>query len=145
MASLAVAGALAVALAAGAVALGWLRRHVIVATVDGPSMEPTFRDGERLLARRRRLSRLKPGDVVVLEPPNAFGGSQWVIKRVVALPGDRVPGEVPSSGRSVVPDDALVVFGDNRDRSADSRQHGFYSGRQLFGVVLRKLSPTRRA
>ena len=84
------------------------------------------------------------GEVVVFRPPNAT--KDFYIKRVIGLPGDTVyvrNGQVyledvkieepylspRNQGRTqsdleefVVPEDHYVLFGDNRDRSLDSRR-----------------------
>lgn len=61
-------GVLAVA-AGGAVAVvvgvAVLRRRFVVVTVRGPSMEPSLREGDRVLVRRRPLAALRTGDLVV--------------------------------------------------------------------------------
>jgi signal peptidase I len=102
---------------------------------------------------------LHRGDVVVFEDPGgwlAAGEGDDLVKRVIGLPGDtvsccdsegrlRVDGEpldepylnVPEGDPAsltpfevTVPDGALWVMGDNRERSADSRSHvtGPYEG-----------------
>ncbi|HZM83944.1 MAG TPA: S26 family signal peptidase [Candidatus Limnocylindrales bacterium] len=130
--------------------LAWMRRHLVVVTVVGTSMEPTFRSGDRLLVRRCGLERVKRTDIVVLEPPAdhapAAGGRarldnhRWNVKRVAALPGDLVPAEVAAAaGTDLVPPGALVVLGDNT-HSVDSRQRGFFTAELLLGVVVRRLS-----
>ena len=130
--------------------LAWLRRRLVVVTVVGTSMEPTFHPGDRLLVRRRGLERVKLADVVVLEPPSepariprgrsGLDEHRWNVKRVHALPGDLVPVEVAAAaGSEVVPAGSLVVLGDNA-RSVDSRQRGFFHADLLLGVVLRKLA-----
>ncbi|HEU5032440.1 MAG TPA: S26 family signal peptidase [Spirillospora sp.] len=136
--------------AAGAlVALGWARKHLVVVTVDGSSMLPALRDGDRVLARRRPLDRVRCGDVVVLEPPPdgpyrpgpaGPDGRTWNVKRVAAIPGDPVPPGVAGEG-GTVPDGSLAVLGDNPD-SVDSRQRGLYPGDRLLGVVVRRLNVT---
>ncbi|MEU0569598.1 S26 family signal peptidase [Nonomuraea sp. NPDC005983] len=109
----------------GALALGaslwWIRRNYLVATVEGPSMEPTFHSGDRLLVRRAK--RVRTGQIVVvripdppmlyepppgLEPGTEAGtepgtkaelperdhlGWRLLVKRVAAAPGDPVPTE----------------------------------------------------
>ncbi|MBO2437505.1 S26 family signal peptidase [Actinomadura nitritigenes] len=142
------AGFAAAGLAAGAlVALGWARTRLVVVTVDGASMLPTLRDGDRVLARRRPLHRVRRGDVVVLEPPPdgpylpgpaGPDGRTWNVKRVAAVPGDPVPPGIAGEG-GTVPDGALAVLGDNPD-SVDSRQRGLYPGDRLLGVVVRRLN-----
>src|SRR5689334_4536068 len=87
--ALAVVGACALA---AAVVLVWLRRSYVIVNVSGRSMEPTLVNGQRVVARRAGLSRVRPGDVVVLYPPaGAEREEGLLIKRVYALPGDPVP------------------------------------------------------
>lgn len=122
-------------------AVAVVRRRLFVVTVRGTSMEPTFRPGDRVLARRVGLAAARVGDVVIVGARDSPGGS-WIIKRLAAIPGDPVPrarfaalAQVPES---TVPAGKLVILGDS-PRSADSRQHGYYDGDQLAGVVVRKL------
>jgi signal peptidase I len=123
----------------------WARRTLVLATVEGSSMEPTLRTGDRVLVRRRRLVDVRHGDLVVLMPPpeqviRLQPARRWNVKRVVALPGDPVPSLVAHiEGVSRVPRDALVVYGDS-PTSADSRQRGFFSADRLLGVVVRKVT-----
>lgn len=58
--------------------------------VWGQSMEPTFYTGERVLVEKvtKHFSGYQRGDVVVLHPPS--NDSVDYIKRVVALPGEKV-------------------------------------------------------
>jgi signal peptidase I len=121
--------------------VAWIRSRWLVVTVDGRSMLPTFADGDRVVVRRRTLTEVRRGDVVVLEPPDS--ARHWNIKRVTALPGDIVPrGVAGCVAGDLVPPGSLVVLGDNVD-SADSRQRGFYRGDRLLGVAIRPLG--RRA
>src|SRR5262245_21067214 len=84
---------LACALLLGA---GWLRRRLLLVTVQGRSMEPTLAEGDRVLVRRRLPARIRRSDVVVLRrPPGAVvvdvaGAAELLVKRVVALGGDPV-------------------------------------------------------
>jgi signal peptidase I len=94
-AGLAVAGVLA---AASAAALAWARRRFLLITVKGNSMAPTYRNGERLVVRRGGYA---TGEVVMLRAPVRPGlGVDWMIKRVVAAPGDEVPADL--AGRAEV-------------------------------------------
>jgi signal peptidase I len=124
-----------------------VRRRLFVVTVHGTSMEPTFRPGDRVLARRVELGSVRVGDVVIvgarvqgaaLDVPD----TPWIIKRLAAIPGDPVPRDrfaaLAQVRESAVPAGKLVVLGDS-PRSADSRMHGYYDGNQLAGVVVRKL------
>jgi nickel-type superoxide dismutase maturation protease len=51
-----------------------------VARVTGPSMVPTLRSGDRLLVRRVRADRVRPGDVVLARFPTR--PDLLVVKRV---------------------------------------------------------------
>ena len=124
--------------------IAWARRALVLATVEGSSMEPSLRTGDRVLVRRRGLTAVRRGDLVVLMPPperliRLQPGNRWNIKRVVALPGDPVPAAVTCiEGVHRVPRDALVVYGDS-PTSVDSRHRGFFTADRLLGVVVRKL------
>ncbi|MEU7744289.1 S26 family signal peptidase [Nonomuraea sp. NPDC049158] len=146
--------------------LWWIRRRYLVATVSGPSMEPTLRSGDRLLVRKTR--RVRAGQIVVVRipnpppldglPPGIEPGDEdkaperfdpgWhlLVKRAVAVSGEPVPRQEFPSLRdvpeTVVPPRALVVLGDNRDTSWDSREFGFVRGDQFIGVMMRRL-PSR--
>lgn len=124
----------------GAVALiGYLlRRRLLVITVEGVSMEPTYHAGDRLLVRRANLSAVRRGAVVVFAtlagaPPT---DPPLMVKRAVAIPGDPVPPGVPVPDR-LVPAGHLVVLGDNAAHSADSRTNGFLQAADIVGVVVR--------
>ncbi|WP_207400638.1 signal peptidase I [Actinomadura roseirufa] len=132
------AGAAAVA-ATGAVLVA--RRRFTLTTVDGPSMEPTLRSGDRLLVRK--TTRVRRGQIVLFKNPKDEG--VLLLKRTVAVQGDRLPTEwsFPDieqiSGRTVPPS-SYVVLGDNRPTSFDSRHFGFISRESLVGVMLRRVS-----
>jgi signal peptidase I len=59
-----------------------------VEVVSGPSMEPNFHSGERILVDRisRILIPLKRGEIVVFRPPG--DDQRHFIKRVIGIPGD---------------------------------------------------------
>lgn len=120
-----------------------LRRQFTVVTVTGDSMMPTLAPGDRVLVRQARLSRLRRGQVVVMEMPGLVADRAWAIKRVAAVPGDPRPADcLPETagppGR-LVPPAKLVVLGDNSAWSQDSRQLGYFPGDRLLGVVVRRL------
>ncbi|MEV8637011.1 S26 family signal peptidase [Streptosporangium sp. NPDC051023] len=138
-------------LAAATALLAHLRRRWVMVTVSGISMTPTLQPGDRLLVRRCRIAELKVGDIVVLEPPRpvhpngvvviapARSRTRWKVKRVAALPGDRIPASAHAAtgGRETVPKDSLIVFGD-ADESHDSRQVGLYPGDRILGVAVHR-------
>ncbi|MFG1871618.1 S26 family signal peptidase [Micromonospora arborensis] len=151
---LAVASAALAALVAALLVfiVDWGRRLIRV-TVQGTSMSPTYADGDHVLVRRRPAVRV--GDVVVIERPDADktwatlpikpGSGQsalqargWMIKRVVAGPGDPIPRET-FAGLDTLPGDhvpagMLIIIGDNADASFDSRQLGFFPADRVLGT-----------
>jgi signal peptidase I len=127
-----------------------LRRVFLVTTVDGSSMEPTLRSGDRLLVRRTQYPRA--GQVVVFRypdflkakaPPDERSGL-YLIKRAVAVPGDQLspdwgwPDLRNISGQTVPPG-SFVVLGDNREASFDSRTEGYVVRERLLGVMIRHM------
>lgn len=117
-------------------------------TVDGPSMEPTLHDGDRLLIYSFMYTPVN-GDIIVARSPD--GADMPVIKRVIAKAGQRVDIDYDSgtvyvdgvpleenyiSGMTkvpvneikypyTVPEGHLFVMGDYRDESRDSRHATF--------------------
>jgi signal peptidase I len=134
-------GHLVGALGLGILGLLAVRRSLLIVEVTGHSMEPAHRSGARLLALRG--TRVRRGDVVLIRHPGTAarpqGASDYLVKRMAALPGDPVPGAVvPAVGISVVPTGSCVVLGDNPD-SADSRTWGFVPRSTVAGRVLCEL------
>ncbi|GHA82254.1 hypothetical protein GCM10010330_40610 [Streptomyces tendae] len=134
---------------AGAVALA--RHRYVVVTVEGESMSPTLADGDRVVVRRARLAAVRSGRLVVSGPPSGERWDHlplpmWLIKRAVAVPGDRVPKDAGPALRALteerVPAGRMVLLGDNPLRSLDSRQCGYFTSGQLLGVVVRRLPHT---
>lgn len=127
----------------GAVAAGVLavRRRWALVLVRGHSMEPTYRDGERVLVRyRTHRTAIGPGDVVVFWPSVRTGLTDdppLRVKRVAAIAGDPVPEWLSGAGVDRVPDRHLVVNGDN-PRSQDSRQLGFVPEGAVVGLARRR-------
>lgn len=133
------------AVAACSAAITWARRTWVLITVDGPSMQPGLRSGDRLLIRRVPADRLAAGDVVLVERPAANSWlaadapvERWVVKRVAALPGDPVPPgslPVPPPPDGRVPRGLFVLLGDNPADSVDSRLLGFCPAERILGVA----------
>ncbi|MFI6764670.1 S26 family signal peptidase [Streptomyces sp. NPDC050355] len=141
-----------------------LRRRLVAVTVRGASMEPAYRDGDRVLVRRGRLP--APGQVVVVRdlpdtgpttapdlgpsatavpatPARAVPVPALLIKRVAAVPGDPVPRARVAALAGVperyVPHGQLVLLGDNPAASFDSRHRGYFAAAQVVGTVWRSL------
>jgi signal peptidase I len=95
--------------------------------VDGPSMEPAYRNGDRLLVNRLAyvFHEPRPGDVVVLRDPEER--TRLLIKRVVAVPDGSLP-----APRHV------YVLGDNAAESRDSRHFGPVGRALILGRAWRK-------
>ncbi|MFC4853569.1 S26 family signal peptidase [Actinophytocola glycyrrhizae] len=98
--------------------LGWLPYRRI--RVRGPSMVPTLKDGDVVLARNRRNPRT--GDVVVVT---------WVTR----------PGQLSIKRAAGRDDLGWHVVGDNDLASTDSRDLG---PAQVHGVVVARLWPQPR-
>src|SRR5690349_11594107 len=109
-----------------------LRRGFFLLRVTGPSMEPALRAGDRLLVWRVKADGLRPGRVCVV----AEDDSTLTVKRAAAVPGDPVPAFLGTTGDGLVPAGRLVLLGDNRERSYDSRSFGYYRTDRLRGVAV---------
>jgi signal peptidase I len=136
-----------------------VRRRWTVVRVRGSSMEPALHDGDVLLARRRAGRLPRRGDIVVLRRPAIVpvpngavtvhggpraasgAGERWLIKRVVAVPGDPIPPDVPSSLRGPVPAGMVVVLGDRP--GLDSRLFGPAPVDTVHATVVRAVGRAR--
>lgn len=121
--------------------------------VHGQSMQPTLNDGDRVfVVPYRGNTTPSRDDVVVLK--GVPGTPEMLIKRVVAISGDRVRvqnGEIIVNDRyhhqstnrfarepvtSLVPDDHVFVMGDNEAHSFDSRTFGAVPESSIVGKAL---------
>jgi nickel-type superoxide dismutase maturation protease len=113
--------AVALLVVAPAVAFVVVRPRRLV--VEGTSMEPTVLGGDRLLVVRRPSPRV--GDIVALPDPR--NGRRLLVKRLTAVVGTE-----------------LIVEGDNRGSSTDSRDFGPVAGEKLMGRAVYRYGPAGR-
>lgn len=107
--------------------------------VEGTSMLPTLRPGDRLLVAPRWLRPPHRGSLVVVSDPRQ--PDRRTVKRVAGLPGDRVEGG--DDQRWELGAGQLVVLGDNRDGSTDSRTYGPVNVADVRATVLARVRPWR--
>lgn len=149
-----------------AFALSWvLRTYVIEARkIPTPSMVPTIQIDDRVIVDKfffKRFDHIRAGDIIVFHPPPKANSTVDFIKRVVAIAGDKVeirnhtiyvngqplyePYVVNRSKNDfaeiVVPEDSVFVMGDNRNKSADSREWGFLPTKNITGRSLFRYWP----
>lgn len=135
--------------------------------IPSESMTPTLEAGDRVLVNKfiYRFTEPTRGDLVLFEEP--VSGEPIAIKRVVGLPGDKVAawdgvlfvnGERREEsyvdyqtadstffGPEKVPEDRVLVMGDNRTNSLDSRSFGAVPVENVLGKVSLRLWPPDRA
>ncbi len=150
--------------------------------VDGPSMETTLQNHDRLIVYKlpKTVARItghafvpNRGDIIIFnrQETATFGPAQsrQLIKRVIALPGERVvvkdekitvynsghPGgfhpddapygkvitTTPGDVDLVVPKDSIYVCGDNRTNSLDSRYFGPVATKDIVGKLALRVFP----
>lgn len=135
--------------------------------VEGTSMLPRLEDHDRLFINKfvYHLESIHRGDVVVFHYPR--DPEKSYIKRVIALPGDRLridDGKVYLNGRllpepyvpqkyrdtrsmaaTVIPEDEYFVMGDHRSISSDSREFGPVDRDLIYGKAVFVYWPTKDA
>ena len=126
--------------------------------VEGTSMLPRLEDRDRLFINKfvYHITAIERGDVVVFHYPR--DPEKSYIKRVIALPGDKLRidhGEVWLNGKPlpesyvpdayrdersytemVVPDDSYFMMGDHRSISSDSREFGPVERDLIYGKAV---------
>jgi nickel-type superoxide dismutase maturation protease len=128
-----VSGRLAGSLAAAAAAWTILRWKPSRVRIEGASMVPTLLpDDWCLVVRPPSWHR---GDIAVVEHPGRPGYE--MVKRLDAVPGDKVGGRVLGAGE-------FWVLGDRADASTDSRQFGPVRSELLKARVLLIYAPVER-
>lgn len=135
-------------------------------TVDGPSMNDTLQDKDRLIVSSFMYDP-KPGDIVIVSHGENY--NEPIVKRVIATAGqtlsiDYSTGEVkvdgvvldepyikgvtgavpnPADIPEVIPEGYVFVMGDNRENSADSRSKkiGLVPVENIIGKAVFRLFP----
>jgi signal peptidase I len=125
-------------------------------TIHQVSMQPTLLEGDRILLNRLSYHFRDPenGDIVVLHSPVTEG--EDLVKRVVAVAGDRVAisdGSLYVNGErrdepylmeqdfggemeeTLIPEGMVFVMGDNRNNSGDSRYFGPVDNESIIGCA----------
>ena len=153
--------------------------------VDGPSMQTTLQNRDRLIVLKvpRTIARIthhayipNRGDVIIFSHPDVgdTGGAKQLIKRVIALPGERVvvkdgvvtvynqahpdgfsPDKTLPYGNVItdtigdvdltVPEGEVFVCGDNRSNSLDSRYFGTVPANNIVGKLGLRVYPFNKA
>lgn len=138
--------------------------------VSGSSMFPNFHNADYIITDKitYKFSLPKRGDVVVFKNPK--DPTQDFIKRVIGLPGERVKVEagkvyinskrlnepylkpevytttgsfLQEGKEATVTDGNIVVMGDNRPNSSDSREWGQLPNEKLIGRVILRYWPAQ--
>ncbi|MDR2183767.1 MAG: signal peptidase I [Clostridiales bacterium] len=111
--------------------------------VAGSSMSPAINMGDQLIISRFSgfLGNFGRGDIV-LARIEADGGTETVIKRIAAVPGEHLIIEEGGININIIlGDDEFFLLGDNLDISSDSRHFGPVSGRQIVAKILLRYFP----
>ncbi len=135
--------------------------------VEGTSMLPRLEDHDRLFINKfvYHVESIQRGDIVVFHYPR--DPEKSYIKRVIALPGDRIAiedgsvwlngrplleGYVPeryrdtrSMDETIVPPDSYFMMGDHRSISSDSREFGPVARDLIYGKAVFVYWPARDA
>jgi signal peptidase I len=151
--------------------------------VEGPSMEQTLQNKDRLIVLKlgktwadlfNNQFTPKRGEIVIFHRPENAGpattGEKQLIKRVIALPGERVElrdgtltvfnnehpdgfwpdsegkykingDSTPGEGSWTLGDDEVFVAGDNRFNSLDSRSFGPIKTKEIVGNLALRIFP----
>jgi signal peptidase I len=134
-------------------------------TVEGGSMLPNLRPGDKMLATKGYSAPIR-GEIVLLHRIDAQGVPHDVVKRIIAIPGDTIEirddvawvngarepdvGQLvaPAYGVSIaaqrVPPGRVYVMGDNRPVSLDSRDIGTLPAHDIQGRVKAIWAPINR-
>lgn len=119
----------------------FFRTYFQTIQVSGESMEPTLRNGQRVLVSNAYalIGDIRKNDIVVIKGSSP---GEFLIKRVHALGGQTVDWlNVPGNwridqGKYVVPQGEIYVIGDNYAVSEDSRKFGPFPMSDVIGKVV---------
>lgn len=126
--------------------------------VDGPSMNPTLKNGDIMILNK--VAKVDRFDIVVIKSKRI---DDVLIKRIIALPGETLEvnngviyingkkikdkygyGKTSDVGKMKIPDGEYFVMGDNRTVSADSRLFGTFRKEEIKGTTKFTLFPFKR-
>jgi len=126
--------------------------------VDGPSMNPTLKNGDIMILNK--VAKVDRFDIVVIKSKRI---NDVLIKRIIALPGETLEvnngviyingkkikdkygyGKTSDVGKMKIPDGEYFVMGDNRTVSADSRLFGTFRKEEIKGTTKFTLFPFKR-
>lgn len=153
-----------------ALVLAFLLRTLVIEPryIPSGSMEPTLQVGDRILVEKlsHRWHLPQRGDIIVFYPPflDQETHSKAYIKRVIALPGDRlsihagqlflngipqiepyisepIDYDLPEQGEILIPPGYLWVMGDNRNNSNDSHVWGYLPRQNIIGRAIFRFFP----
>ena len=134
--------------------------------VEGPSMEDSFHNGQRLLIIKDKVAYAfhepERGDVTIFHPPGNRRGDY--IKRIIGLPGDTVEVKeqaVYINGTELdehyvkdppgytlkltkVPENNYFVLGDNRNNSSDSHSGWMVPRQNIIGKAWLSIWPPEK-
>lgn len=131
-------------------------------TIRGSSMEPTFYTKDRVLICRlyELFGKLTYNDLVLCKI-NIDGNNYTILKRIIALPGDKIKinvGKVYINDKlynenyvlydasfnleeTIIKKDEYFLMGDNRKISLDSRQLGSIKKNYIVSKVIMRFYP----
>ena len=120
-------------------------------------MTPTFCDNDAVIIKY--VDEYEKQDIIIFQVEELDGSVIYLIKRLIAMPGDKLV--VNSTGVWVndvlvednivggtlsynltIPEGYFYVLGDNRDNSSDSRTRGLVPYEDMIGKVVLKISGT---
>jgi signal peptidase I len=137
--------------------------------IPSGSMEPTLQVKDRIFVLKSLRYVPKDGDLIVFHPPKRISADgpvkdKYFVKRVIGTPGETIQvknglvyrndqplrenyiAEPPAYewGPEVVPNDAYLVLGDNRNDSFDSHIWGFLPDKNVVGRAYKIYWPPAR-